>query len=53
VQAAGSEAAVLSLGGGIDYQDLALRKTGNDLLVETGGQDSVRETLNKLPIALS
>jgi Ca2+-binding RTX toxin-like protein len=31
----------LSLGGGIAYQDLALRKSGNDLVLETGGQHSV------------
>jgi hypothetical protein len=37
----GVGAAVLSLGGGIEYQDLALRKSGADLLVEVGGGERI------------
>lgn len=33
--------AVLSLGGGIEYRDLALRKSGADLLVEVGGGERI------------
>ncbi len=32
---------VLSLGGGIRYEDLRLRKQGNDLVLRTGGGDQV------------
>jgi len=31
----------ISLGGGIRYQDLAFRKSGNSLILETGGSDSI------------
>jgi hypothetical protein len=31
----------LSLGGGIDYSDLVLRKAGNDLVLETGAAEGV------------
>ncbi|MDP1633057.1 MAG: hypothetical protein Q8L69_00060, partial [Gallionellaceae bacterium] len=31
----------LSLGGGIQYADLALSKTGNDLILEVGGSDQI------------
>ena len=31
----------LSLGGGIDYDDLAFRRNGNDLVLETGSNDSI------------
>ena len=31
----------LSLGGGIDYANLALRKSSNDLILDTGGGDSI------------
>ena len=31
----------LSLGGGIQYADLALSKTGNDLILEVGGTDQI------------
>ncbi len=31
----------LSLGGGIQYADLALSKTGNDLILETGNADQI------------
>jgi Ca2+-binding RTX toxin-like protein len=33
--------AVLSLGGGIEYRDLALRRSGADLLVEVGGGERI------------
>ncbi len=32
---------ILSLGGGIDYDDVALSKSGNDLVVRTGQDESV------------
>jgi Ca2+-binding RTX toxin-like protein len=35
------ERLTLSLGGGIAYADLALRKVGNDLVLETGSNESV------------
>jgi hypothetical protein len=31
----------LSLGGGIRYQDLSLRRSGNDLILETGGNERI------------
>jgi hypothetical protein len=31
----------LSLGGGINYQDMSLSKAGNDLVLNTGGDDNV------------
>jgi Ca2+-binding RTX toxin-like protein len=37
----GVGAAVLSLGGGIEYRDLALRKSGADLLLEVGGGERI------------
>jgi len=37
----GSGAATLSLGGGIRYEDLALRKRFDDLIVETGGGERI------------
>jgi hypothetical protein len=37
----GFGAAVLSLGGGIEYRDLALRKSGADLLVEVGNGERI------------
>jgi Ca2+-binding RTX toxin-like protein len=33
--------ATLSLGGGIRYQDLSLRRSGNDLILETGGNERI------------
>jgi hypothetical protein len=39
--AMGSTRLTLSLGGGIAYEDLALRKSGNDLVLETGNEQSV------------
>ncbi|HTO50864.1 MAG TPA: putative Ig domain-containing protein [Burkholderiales bacterium] len=41
----GTDDAVLSLGGGIRYQDLALRRSGGDLVVEVG--DGERITLGE------
>jgi hypothetical protein len=41
----GTGDAVLSLGGGIRYQDLALRRSGDDLVVEVG--DGERITLGE------
>ena len=37
----GTGDAVLSLGGGIRYQDLALRRSGGDLIVEVGNGERV------------
>jgi len=37
----GVGAAVVSLGGGIEYRDLALRKSGADLLVEVGAGERI------------
>jgi Ca2+-binding RTX toxin-like protein len=37
----GAGAAVVSLGGGIEYRDLALRKSGADLLVEVGAGERI------------
>lgn len=37
----GSGAATLSLGGGIRYEDLALRKRRDDLVLETGGSERI------------
>jgi Ca2+-binding RTX toxin-like protein len=33
--------ATLSLGGGIQYRDLSLRRSGNDLILETGGNERI------------
>jgi hypothetical protein len=41
IVASGGTADTLSLGGGIAYSDLALRKSGNHLILETGGADSI------------
>ena len=37
----GTQPKTLSLGGGIGYQDLALSKNGNDLVLETGDNESI------------
>jgi Ca2+-binding RTX toxin-like protein len=39
---AGAQRTTLSVGGGVSHQDLALRKSGSDLVVELGADTSVR-----------
>lgn len=41
VYAGGGAKLTLSLGGGIEYSNLAFHKSGSDLVLETGGTDSI------------
>src|SRR6185295_5837235 len=50
----------ISLGGGIDYDDLSLSRTGNDLILNAGGDDHIvlkdwyagKDDVEKLQIVL-